>query len=75
MNRLAGSLVALVLGLFGSLFLLEIVLRFAGFNAAETVPDPTIGYRFVPGARYRHTQEGFSTGRFNSHGWRDVEHA
>ena len=75
MKRLAGNLVAALAGLLGGALLLEIVLRIAGLNPAETVPDPTIGYRFVPHARYRHTQEGFSTGRFNSQGWRDVEHA
>ena len=74
MKRIAGNLLALVLGLIGGVLLLELVLRIAGLNAAETVLDPTIGYRFVPHARYRHTQEGFSTGRFNSHGWRDAEH-
>src|SRR5262245_30588823 len=75
MNRLAGNLLALALGLAGGALLLELVLRIAGFNPAMTMPDPTIGYRFVPHARYRRTQEGFSTGRFNAHGWRDVEHA
>jgi hypothetical protein len=75
MNRMAGNLLALVAGLIGSLLLLEIVLRIAGFNAAETVPDPVIGYRFVPHARYRHAQEGASSGHFNADGWRDVEHA
>jgi hypothetical protein len=75
MNRLAGNLIALTAGLIGGALLLEIALRIVGLTAAETQPDPVIGYRFVPGARYRHTQEGFSTGRFNSHGWRDVEHA
>jgi hypothetical protein len=74
MKRVAGNLFALAAGLLLSLVLLEIVLRIAGFNAYETVPDRTIGYRFIPHARYRHSQEGFSTGRFNSQGWRDVEH-
>jgi hypothetical protein len=74
MNRIAGNLLAFVLGLLGGALLLEAVLRIAGFNASEIVLDPTIGYRFVPHARYRHTQEGFSTGRFNADGWRDVEH-
>ena len=73
--RLAGNLLAMVAGLVGGVLLLELALRIAGFNAYETVPDPVVGYRFVPKARYKHTQEGFSQGRFNSHGWRDVEHA
>ncbi|TMQ49741.1 MAG: hypothetical protein E6K72_12110 [Candidatus Eisenbacteria bacterium] len=75
MSRLAGNLLVLVAGLLGGVLLLEIVLRVAGLNPAETTLDPTIGYRFIPHARYRHTQEGFSTGRFNGHGWRDAEHA
>ncbi|MBI1798854.1 MAG: SGNH/GDSL hydrolase family protein [Candidatus Eisenbacteria bacterium] len=74
MKNLAGKLVVMLVGLAGGLLLLEAILRLAGFGTYETVPDPTIGYRYIPHAHYRWITEGGSTGRFNSEGWRDVEH-
>jgi hypothetical protein len=74
-KRWAASLGLLVFGLIAGLFVLEAGLQLAGFRAAFIVPDPTIGYRYIPHARYRHAgEEGASVGRFNAAGWRDVDH-
>ena len=75
MKRVAINLAVLASGLVAGLLLLELGLRLLGFGTREMMADPTIGYRFVPNAHYRRTLEGFSTGRFNSQGWRDVEHS
>lgn len=75
MKGLAGALALVVIGLLGGLLLLEAGLRLAGFGPFDAMPDPTIGYRHVPGAHYRRIGEGGSAGRFNSAGWRDVDHA
>lgn len=34
---------------------------------------PGKGVTFIPNSYYRHNKEGFSEGRFNSHGFRDYE--
>jgi hypothetical protein len=54
--------------------LLEALLAITKLN----VPDfslfiPGKGTTYIPHAYYRHTKEGFSEGRFNSHGFRDYE--
>ena len=54
---------------------LETGLRLVGIYPSFSTPDRTIGFRFRPRARYRHTDEGFSQGRINAHGWRDRDHA
>ena len=74
MKRPAANLALAAFGLLAGLLLFEGVLRLAGFGTENTVPDPSVGYRFVPNAKYRWIAEGGSEGRFNSAGWRDVEH-
>lgn len=49
-------------------------LRLLGFLPWNRIPDPTIGSIFVPHARYRWTEEGFSEGRINASGWRDRDY-
>jgi len=52
----------------------EVVLRVAGINTPSTVEFVKgKGLRRVPGSWYVHSKEGHSEGRFNSHGFRDVE--
>ena len=52
----------------------ETWLAFARINTKSNIlfiPDK--GAIFVPNSYYRHNQEGFSEGYFNSHGFRDYE--
>jgi hypothetical protein len=67
--------VALALGsILVTCVLAEVALRFARINTPSTVEFVDgKGLRRVPGARYVHDKEGHSEGRFNSHGFRDVE--
>ena len=53
---------------------LEAGLAITQFNVPETVLFiPGKGTTYIPHAYYRHTKEGFSEGRYNSHGFRDYE--
>jgi hypothetical protein len=53
---------------------LEATLAIGKFNVADASHFiPGKGTMYVPRAFYRHTKEGFSEGRFNSHGFRDYE--
>ena len=51
----------------------EWVIRQKGFLPSAAEPDPDLGWRWSPGARYRFQEEGYSEGRFNRFGMRDVE--
>jgi len=65
-----------VLALTGVLIfaVLELALKLTKFNTAATSRFiPGKGATYIPHAYYRHTKEGFSEGRFNSHGFRDYE--
>ncbi len=53
----------------------EGALRLLHAYPSFSVPDRTVGFRFVPRARYRHTEEGFSEGRINAAGWRDRDYS
>jgi hypothetical protein len=80
MGRLAANLITLALGVVGGLLMLELALRLAGFGPINVQPDPLIGFRRIPHSRYRfmgdrRIGEGGSAGRFNSMGFRDVDHA
>ena len=74
MKRVAGNLAALAAGLAAALLIAELVLRLCGFGPVEIRQDPVFGYRYVPHTQFRKFDEGASTGRINSEGWRDVEH-
>jgi hypothetical protein len=53
---------------------LEAALAIAKFNVPSNSRFiPRKGTTYIPNAYYRHTKEGFSQGRFNSHGFRDYE--
>ena len=65
---LLGSIVIAVLVLETGLRVLDIQ------HPSPAVPDTLIGWRFKPGASYVFKKEGFSEGRINSLGLRDVEH-
>lgn len=74
MKKLAANLFMLAFGLLLGVGCAEIGVRLAGFAPFNSRPDPVIGYRHRPHAKFRFTGEGASSGRFNAHGWRDVEH-
>lgn len=64
----------LVASLVIGLLLIEAVLRVAKVNTLSNIlVVPGKGVIRVPGAKYVWTKEGRSEGRFNSHGFRDVE--
>jgi hypothetical protein len=53
---------------------IESGLAVSKFNVPDTMRYiPGKGTTYIPHAYYRHTKEGFSEGRFNSHGFRDYE--
>jgi hypothetical protein len=53
---------------------LEAVLAITKLNTPETSRFiPGKGVTYIPHVYYRYTKEGFSEGRFNSHGFRDYE--
>lgn len=58
-----------------SLVTMELAFRLAGFLPSAAEPDKDLGWRWAAGARYRFEEEGFSEGRFNRFGMRDVERA
>jgi len=65
---------ATLCGVAVCLLALEAVLSVAQFNTkSNTRIVPGQGFTYLPGAYYRHMKEGFSEGRFNSHGFRDYE--
>jgi hypothetical protein len=67
-------LVLLAASLVVAVALAEIVLAIVKINARSSVQFiPGKGPTFLPNAYYRHSREGFSEGRFNSHGFRDHE--
>jgi hypothetical protein len=70
-----GRLVALLVSTAVSLLLAEAVLRVAGYTPTPTRPDTLLGYRWRPHVHYRWRGEGASSGRTNTGGWVDVEHA
>ena len=74
MKRLIANLAVLAVGAVASLALIEIALRLLGFHPWFGAPDPVIGERLRPNARYRWTVEGFSDGRINAAGWRDHDY-
>jgi lysophospholipase L1-like esterase len=51
----------------------ELTFRLIGFLPSAAEPDDDLGWRWAPHARYRFQEEGFSEGRFNRFGQRDVE--
>ncbi len=56
------------------LAVLEAALAISKFNTPANVRFvPSKGFTYIPQAYYRHTKEGYSEGRFNSHGFRDYE--
>lgn len=63
------------IAVFVACLIAELCLRFTGHLPSAAEPDDDLGWRWVPGARYLFREEGFSTGRFNSLGMRDVERA
>lgn len=78
MNRQLKSIAAIFLLLVSSLaitaFALEAWLAIAQVNTksiAQFVPGK--GTTYVPGAYYKHVDEGFSEGYINAHGFRDVD--
>jgi len=75
LKSLAANLLSLAFGLLFGILISEVVVRIAGFAPFNSEPDATIGYRHRPHAKFRFSGEGGSQGRFNAHGWRDVEHA
>jgi hypothetical protein len=63
-----------LLGVVIILGVLEAALAITKFNVPESSRlIPGKGTTYTPNAYYRHTKEGFSEGRFNSHGFRDYE--
>jgi hypothetical protein len=75
-KRLSKCLNALLVfaSVFAALLALEIITRIMGIgNPPITRPDPLLGVRLIPNAKYRHDQEGYSEGRINSLGLRDNE--
>ena len=75
MMRVLGNLFAMAAGLLIALLIADGVLRLLGVGPVEIRQDSLLGYRYVPGVQFRKFDEGASTGRINSQGWRDVEHA
>src|SRR6266568_911384 len=75
LRRLLQNLLVSAAGMLLSLILLEGALRLFGIFPSFTVPDRTVGFRFLPRVRYRVTEEGFSEGRMNAAGWRDRDYA
>ena len=72
------NLALLLTSLIVVLGVVELLLRtthLSGARIAWTSPDPVLGYRPRPGARYWSTQESDHpiTGRINRFGWRDVD--
>jgi len=64
----------MILSVFAALAILEVVVRLIEMgHLPERRPDPLLGVRSVPNAVYEHINEGYSRGRFNSHGLRDRE--
>ena len=58
--------------------ILEVVLRTTHLFNAKTSwvkPDPTLGFRYIPGSKYYHYYENNHPimGRINRYGWRDKE--
>src|SRR5262249_15945859 len=76
MKSLLSNLLMMAFGLVFGLLPLKAGVPLAGFQPPSLQADPTIGYRFLPNARWHHVgEEGSSNGRYNSAGWRDAEHA
>jgi len=74
-NRFAGYAFLAVMSIAIAVGILEFGLRaFRIQYPSPAEPDTLIGWRFKPGARYMFRKEGFSKGRINSKGLRDVEH-
>ena len=73
-KTLAKNLSLAIVSVVITLVLLEAVLAVTMIN---TSPDARFidnkGFTYIPHAYYRHTKEGYSEGRFNSHGFRDYE--
>lgn len=75
MTRWLGNLGVMALGLALGLLLLEGGVRLAGFKPPLNRADLLLGHRYRAAADYLHIgEEGRSSGRLNSAGWRDVEH-
>jgi len=74
LRTLAINLALLAGSVLVTCLLAEVALRVARINTPSTVEFvPGKGLRRVPGSTYVHTKEGHSSGRFNAHGFRDVE--
>jgi hypothetical protein len=73
-GRIAANLGIAFLSVVILLGALEAALVITKFNVPNTSRFiPRKGTTYIPNAYYRHTKEGFSEGRFNSHGFRDYE--
>ena len=75
LRRLLQNLLLSAATLLLCVLLAEGALRLLHVYPSFSVPDRTVGFRFLPRARYRHTEEGFSEGRINAAGWRDRDYA
>ena len=74
LRTLAINLALLAGSVLVTCLLAEVALRVARINTPSTVEFvPGKGLRRVPGSTYVHAKEGHSSGRFNAHGFRDVE--
>jgi len=73
--RLLQNLLVTAVTLLLCALLAEGALRLLHIYPSPSVPDRTVGFRFLPRAHYRHTEEGFSEGRMNAAGWRDRDYA
>jgi len=71
---IAKNLCLVTLAIIILLAVLEAALAMSKFNTpANARFVPSKGFTYIPHSYYRHTKEGYSEGRFNSHGFRDYE--
>lgn len=75
MARALVNLLVLLIAAVAGLLVLEGLLRLLHAYPSFSSPDPVIGFRLAPGARYHWTEEGSSEGRINAAGWRDHDYA